>query len=205
MDGRSERARRQRVERRQQMLDAALEVFSAKGFHATSVSDVVEAAGVARGTFYLYFTSKQALFEALVEELILELEHGISRVDISPDAPPPFEQLRANVLWLMGLPHARPQMLKLLLWEAVGADEAADRKLASFHRRMFALTEHSLRLGTQMGLVRPCDTSVTARALVGMVKEVLLSMLVRKDLAEVDVEVLADEVLGLAREGILRL
>lgn len=204
-DGRIERARRQREERRQQLLDAGLAVFSRKGYHDTSITDLVEAAGVARGTFYLYFGSKAALFEILVDQLLGELEAGITRVDLSPGAPPPQVQLRDNVLWLLSLPSARPQMLQLLFWEAVGVDEAADEKLDSFHRRMFALTEHSLELGMAMGLVRECHTEVTARALVGMVKEVLMSMLLRQELEEVDLDALADELLGIATRGILRL
>ena len=64
-DGRQLRAARQRTERRRQILDAALRLFAARGYPATGISDIVEAASVARGTFYLYFPSKRAVFDAL--------------------------------------------------------------------------------------------------------------------------------------------
>ncbi len=53
-----------REERRQQILEAALNVFSQKGFHAANVSDVAAQAGVSQGTIYWYFESKDDLFQA---------------------------------------------------------------------------------------------------------------------------------------------
>lgn len=52
---------------RDRLLTAAVEVFAAKGYTATRVSDIVGQAGVAQGTFYLYFRSKQAIFEELLD------------------------------------------------------------------------------------------------------------------------------------------
>lgn len=55
-----------RQERRQQILEAALTVFTQKGYHATNVSDVAAQAGVSQGTIYWYFDSKDALFQAAI-------------------------------------------------------------------------------------------------------------------------------------------
>jgi AcrR family transcriptional regulator len=64
-------------ERRQDLLDAAVHVFAQKGIGKTTVSDVTEAAGVAKGTFYLYFDSKDRLVAALKERFVDEiLEHA---------------------------------------------------------------------------------------------------------------------------------
>jgi AcrR family transcriptional regulator len=54
----------QRQERRRQILEAALTVFSQKGFHAANVSDVAAEAGVSQGTIYWYFASKEELLTA---------------------------------------------------------------------------------------------------------------------------------------------
>lgn len=202
-DGRSKRAQQLRTERRAQIVEAAARIFSRTGYHAASVDDIVREAGVARGTFYLYFPSKRELFSALIDELVADLERGITRIDVRPGAPPPIEQLERNVLWLLSLPQARPEMLQILLWEAVGLDEGLDRKLDSFHQRMFALTQGSLDLGIAMGLVRRCDTRVAARLVVGSVKELLLSLLVRADLQSADLRSLGRELLGFCARGIL--
>jgi AcrR family transcriptional regulator len=61
----------QRQERRQQILEAALAVFSERGFHAANVSDVAAAAGVSQGTIYWYFDSKEELFTAAILSFFL--------------------------------------------------------------------------------------------------------------------------------------
>lgn len=192
-----------RIKRRSQILDAALRVFARAGYHATSVDDIVREAHVARGTFYLYFPSKHAIFSALVDDLVADLERGIVRVDVAAGAPPPLVQLERNVVWLLSLTRSRPEMLRILLWEAVGLDEALDRKLDSFHQRTFDLMQGSLELGMAMGIVQPCDTRVTARMLVGSVKELMLSLLVRGDLPGAELEPLARELLSFCSRGIL--
>lgn len=171
-----------REERRQQLLDAAKRAFAEKGYHATSVSDIIQRASVARGTFYLYFPSKYAIFEALLDNILEEVQGGIRRVDLSPGAPSPEAQLCQNVVWILSLLHSRPALLRILLWEAVGLDEELDAKLASFHLDLFALTSRTLETGIEMGLIRPCNTPVMARCIVGALKEILLSLLVRRDL-----------------------
>lgn len=63
----------QREERRKQILDAALTVFSGKGFHATNVSDVAAEAGVSQGTIYWYFESKDELFHAALLSAFMDI------------------------------------------------------------------------------------------------------------------------------------
>jgi len=54
---------------RQRLLEAAENVFAELGYHEASIVKITEAAGVAQGTFYLYFASKQEIFEELVRDL----------------------------------------------------------------------------------------------------------------------------------------
>ncbi len=64
----SEQAKQQR---RQALLDAALNEFSERGFAATRMQTIAERAGLSKGTLYLYFSSKEALFAALIETVSL--------------------------------------------------------------------------------------------------------------------------------------
>jgi TetR/AcrR family transcriptional regulator, repressor for uid operon len=57
-----------RAARRDQIIAAAAECFARSGYHATTMADIAEVAGVSKGTPYLYFPSKEALFIALYEE-----------------------------------------------------------------------------------------------------------------------------------------
>ncbi|MGN6515829.1 MAG: TetR/AcrR family transcriptional regulator [Rhizomicrobium sp.] len=64
------RWRRRKEARPQEILDAALGCFARKGFAATRMDDIAEQAGVTKGTIYLYFENKDAVFKALVRESI---------------------------------------------------------------------------------------------------------------------------------------
>jgi AcrR family transcriptional regulator len=61
-------AQEARAARSAQIIVAAAECFARSGYHATTMADIAEAAGVSKGTPYLYFPSKEALFIALYEE-----------------------------------------------------------------------------------------------------------------------------------------
>jgi AcrR family transcriptional regulator len=63
--------------KRQAILDAALDEFSARGFAAARMDDVAERAGVAKGTIYLYFKDKEALFQELVRTSLVPIVGGL--------------------------------------------------------------------------------------------------------------------------------
>ena len=64
------RWRRRKEARPEEILDAALDLFTEKGFSATRMMDVADKAGISKGTLYLYFESKDAIFRAVVQEMI---------------------------------------------------------------------------------------------------------------------------------------
>src|SRR3979490_1536992 len=71
------RWRRRKDARPEEIISAALEVFADRGFAATKLTDVARRAGVTKGTVYLYFESKEALFKAVVRETIVPgIAHG---------------------------------------------------------------------------------------------------------------------------------
>src|ERR1700712_2738411 len=71
VDGRELRTRGLRTQAR--LCEAATKVFAEKGFHATRVDDIVAGATTSHGTFYLYFGSKEELFDHLVAQVSAEL------------------------------------------------------------------------------------------------------------------------------------
>ena len=78
----------------QRLLDAGLEVFSARGYHATRVDDVVRVAKTSHGTFYLYFANKEDLLRALAVDCaahLTALADAIGPIDAGPDG---FAELR---------------------------------------------------------------------------------------------------------------
>lgn len=61
------------TERKNEILDVANELFTRKGFDATTISDIIEKLGVARGTVYYHFKSKEDVMDALIERFISQL------------------------------------------------------------------------------------------------------------------------------------
>ena len=72
--------------RRDAILEAALEEFSARGYEATRIDDVAQRAGVAKGTIYLHFEDKEALFQELVRVMLFPIV-GALEAPIPPDMP----------------------------------------------------------------------------------------------------------------------
>ncbi|MEJ5300932.1 MAG: TetR/AcrR family transcriptional regulator [Thermodesulforhabdaceae bacterium] len=62
------------------ILSAALEVFAARGYHNTTVDDIAKKAGIAKGSIYRYFQSKEALFNEVLESRIESLDNSIQRI-----------------------------------------------------------------------------------------------------------------------------
>src|SRR5829696_5315581 len=89
------RARGQRTMRK--LLDAGVKVFSARGYHAARVDDIVKVARTSHGTFYLYFSNKEDLFRALVHDAAEELEELSSGLGEVGPGPEGYDELRA---WL---------------------------------------------------------------------------------------------------------
>jgi TetR/AcrR family transcriptional regulator, fatty acid metabolism regulator protein len=87
--------------KRERILDAAVRVFARKGFHATRVSEVAKAAGVADGTIYLYFESKDHLLVSLLEHRIERLLEYLERE--LPRAPSASHRLQRIIELQLGL------------------------------------------------------------------------------------------------------
>ena len=71
--------------KRRQILDGARAVFMDLGFDGASMGEIARAAGVSKGTLYVYFTDKNGLFEAIVEQECLEQSHTVFNFDPARD------------------------------------------------------------------------------------------------------------------------
>ena len=203
-DGRVARAARQRHDRREQVLECAQRVFSRKGYHAAGVADIIAEAGVARGTFYLYFESKRAIFDELLGRLLALLAASVKRIDVSPGAPPPFDQLLANVNRVVDTLWDHREMTRVLLRSAPGIDADFDRKLDESYGRLRAIIQSALATGEAMGLVRPCDHELASLCVLGTVKEVMNHYVVQEHARSFDRRRLARELLEYNLKGLFR-
>lgn len=201
-DGRSRRAAAKREQRRAAILDAALQVFTDRGYHQTSVSDLVDAAGVARGTFYQYFDSKKAIFLELIDRLATELRGSIVGVDQSDGAAPVPVQLVGTVERIFRVVDANHALTAILFREAVGLDDDVDARMERFYADLEAYIRTSLGNGQRVGIVRHLDTEVAAVCILGTLKEIARRY-VLSDQHDLDVERVSREVVAFNLTGVL--
>lgn len=195
-----DRAQRQRQQRRREIIAAAKAVFAERGYHSASISDIIGAAKIARGTFYLYFTSKHHVFDSILEEALQELRSRIARIDLSDGALPPQVQLRSNLVRVMEFAVGDPHFSRLLL-RARGQDKEITERVDAFYAHVGDLIAASLEYGIELGLVRQCDTTLVASALLGAIRGIIDHLIKGEELPDIDVVV--DELLKFALGGVI--
>lgn len=194
--------RKSRQQRRRELLLAARDVFVEKGFQAATVDDIVAKAGVARGTFYLYFDDKSAVFEALVDDFLQRIADAVKSIDLDPKAPPPIVQLRANIRRVVELALGEPTIVKLALFDATGLLPELDEKLHAYYEGLRGLISDSLEQGQELGMVRSGDRRVMVAIGLGGLKEVLVDAV--SGHIDPDAAALTDEIMRFLASGLLQ-
>lgn len=152
---------------RAKLLDAGVIVFSRKGFHATRVDDIVTRAKTSHGTFYLYFASKDALFEQLVADISAEFRTLANALPVVTTTAESREALEA---WLVTFIEAYAHYGPLIRsWTEAergteGSEGAGDDVLASVAGALAAKVKIRKR--------KDLDPAIASLALVAMVERV---------------------------------
>jgi AcrR family transcriptional regulator len=150
--------------RRQEILDAALTVFTEKGFSAARINDIARRASISGGTIYLYFASKEEIFKSLVEESLGPQVLQLTQVTREFEGPSD-ELLRLVVRTIGGFLRRsdRAVLFKLIIAETGNFPE-----LARFYRhhvtdRMLAVFEEIISRGVTRGEFRRIDLTDVAQ------------------------------------------
>ncbi|MBN9670864.1 TetR/AcrR family transcriptional regulator [Roseibium aggregatum] len=164
--------------KRRQILDGARTVFRAKGFDGASMEVIAKEAGVSKGTLYVYFNSKEALFEALIQEERLGQPERMQEILISQsDIETDLKRIGRNYVMKM----VRPEKISTLRM-VIGAAE----KFPQFgelvyesgpcrgRRELGAFIQERVTKGD----LRPCDTELAA----GQFFDLCVSGLLRRSL-----------------------
>lgn len=185
-------------ERRTQILDASRQVFGQRGYHGTSISHIVSAAGVARGTFYNYFPSKRAVFQAVLDDIMEQVEGAVHPMDPTRDIA---AQVRENLERLILTLSAREDLPRLLFGEALGIDEEGDDALRGFYATALHRIEHALILGQQFGVVHSGDPVLWSRCLLGLLKEPAFQASLHNE--TLDAHALVEAIFAFLAQGVL--
>lgn len=194
---------RAKQERRRQILGAAKVVFAEAGYHGASIHAIIERAQIARGTFYLYFASKAAVFDSILDQALADLRGLIRRIEVTdPDAPPPQVQLRSQVIATLEYIVKDRPLATMLLSAGQTPDVEAAERIDSFYAEMRDLLRRALESGLEIGLLRKCHPNLVSAAMLGLIRGVIEQLVLRDN--ELTVEQVVDELLMVALRGVLK-
>ncbi len=194
-------AEAKRVNRRLEILQAAKLVFAERGYHAASINDIIKRAGIARGTFYLYFSSKDAVFESILDQAIEDLQSRIIGIDMDSGAAPPAMQLHQNVTRVLEYVLSDRELIQLLLNHGLPPESDLSLRVDAFFDHVEALIERSLSYGMSMGLCRQCDPALTAAQILGAIRGALRRLTRVQD--NIDITPVATQMIDFALRGVV--
>ena len=192
------------ADRREQLLRAAVRVFAERGYHQARVGDIAEAAGVAHGLLYHYFSSKEDVLRTIFRDSwsrLIAVLHGIEEAG----GPAP-EQLRRIAAVLLRSWRDDPDLVRVLVREVARSPHLSEQ--VDEVREAFLVIERVIARGQAEGSFRPdLDARLASWVVYGSLEE-LLTGWVLGQLPEGDEEVARAERTvidvvcgGLARAG----
>jgi AcrR family transcriptional regulator len=171
-DGRVEKGR----ETRERLIRTGRELFGERGYDATSIESILDAAGVARGALYHHFPTKEALFDAVLDRLVAEIAD--TAADAARSAGDPVESLRAGTsAWLRMALDPAVQRIAIVDAPAV-VGWSRWRELDEQHT--LGGLRASLRAVAELGRLPPEQVDVLANMVLASVTEAAL-MIARSD------------------------
>ncbi|MEI6043635.1 MAG: TetR/AcrR family transcriptional regulator [Chloroflexota bacterium] len=153
------------------ILDAALEVFSHKGYRDSAVDDIATTSQTSKGGVYFHFPSKQAIFLALLDRMAdLLLSRASKSMAAEPDWPKKGDAALATMLHTFA---DHRNLTRLFLVEALGAGREFNQKILEMHITFTALIKDYLDTGVVDGYIAPLETRIASIAWFGAVNEVV--------------------------------
>ncbi|HEY7051337.1 MAG TPA: TetR family transcriptional regulator [Mycobacterium sp.] len=187
--------------RRDEIMAAAKTVFARKGFHATTIADVAKQAGLAYGSIYWYFDSKDSLFHALmaVEEQALRshIASALAALDQNADRETAF---RTAVRATFEFFEADKATVKLLFRDAYALGDRFEKHLGGIYERFIDEIETFIVLAQERGDVVSAPPRMVAFTLAALIGQLAHRRMSTDD--GVSADVVADFVVSLALDGL---
>lgn len=181
---------------RARLLQAAAAQFAAVGYHRTRVSDIVRQAGLTQAAFYLYFPSKESLYQELMDGFFQKLwELSDAGGKVTPLARHEVrDRMKENLLELFRFFARMPEQTRIVL---TGAEEREE-----LHRKLTSIVSANLRKNQEAGHVRPeLSVEVAAESMLAVVQRLTVRFLLS---GERTAEQLAEDAAALLAKGILQ-
>jgi AcrR family transcriptional regulator len=163
------------VDRQKRILDAALAVFSRRGYRDASVDEIAEEAKTSKGGVYFHFPAKQKIFRAVLD---LSARRLLERVEAAIGCESePVAKADAALLTVLRAFADHRALARLFMIEALGAGGEFQERLLQIHNEFIAVIQKHLDSAMTAGAVLTVDTEIASRAWFGALNEVILHWL----------------------------
>ena len=173
-----------------ELLEAARSVFARKGFHAATVEEIASAAGVAKGTVYLYYKSKQDVYWGALEHGITELHNEI-QTQLSQEETP-AKKVRAFIAIKIRYFEANRDFFKIYFSE-LGSGFSHPAQMPPRFEEMYIqqarLLEAVLQQGIQSGTIREVRADTAAVAISDLIRGIIVQRLLGWSTKDVESDV----------------
>lgn len=168
----------QRAARRRQVLDAAFVCFARDGFHRTSMDDIVRESGMSPGAIYGYFSGKQELITAIVEERHRQERAINERALAQPDPMAALEQLlREYRLWLADPGERMRRRVGVEMWAEASRGTSLHQEIVEGVDAARSAVATLLGRIADKGVMSPrTDLDTASRALVALFQGLILQL-----------------------------
>lgn len=154
------------------ILDAALDVFSLKGYHDATVDDIVTQSDTSKGSVYFHFPNKQTLFLALVDKFANLLERRVGEAISEQDSG--IERVRAALITCLDTFSSYRRLAKIMLIQAVGLGTIFEDKRFEVANRFANLIKINLDDLVASGEIKPINTTIVAQVWTGAIYEMVI-------------------------------
>lgn len=154
------------------ILDAALDVFSLKGYHDATVDDIVTQSDTSKGSVYFHFPNKQTLFLALVDKFANLLERRVAEAISEQDSG--IERVRAALITCLDTFSSYRRLAKIMLIQAVGLGTIFEDKRFEVANRFANLIKINLDDLVASGEIKPINTTIVAQVWTGAIYEMVI-------------------------------
>jgi AcrR family transcriptional regulator len=164
--------------KRHRIVEAAIQVFSRKGYHRTKVQDITNALGISTGTFYIYFGNKRDLFVEVVDHVFRTILGEAAKAIVAEEDIAKRMVVRGRVFYENYSKYN--EILHQLRAEMAGEDTWPQEKIKKAYHDLTWPVIKDIQRGIDTGLYRKMDPDLLAYALTGIIEVMSLRMMIDK-------------------------
>ena len=163
---------------KRKIFETSMKLFAEKGYDATSIEDITETVGVAKGTLYYHFTSKEEIFDFLIEEGIKLLQNS---VDIKTAKYSNYlDKIKAIVLIQIKIVNKYENLINIILTQLWGK-EKRNQKCQKLIYDYIDKIENIVNDGIRLGQIKKGDSKIIASEIYGLISSALVFKMKEQD------------------------